>query len=175
MTKSTRALNHLKVAGKTVGLHGLEHAISAVLTIHKQKTLTPDDAAALLLDHVTRTNYVPEKAKNAYFDALKRLWSIEIGIDDATDDYLSGDEAGLRVRILGAGCISCKNIERIILEAAAKKGLAVDILHVTDPDQIALYGAFNTPAVVINDRLVSAGKYPTPVQIDMWLDEAAKL
>ncbi len=172
MVEPSRALNHLNVRGKVVGLHGLEHALASVLSAHRQKELSADAAASMLLEAISIKNYVPEQARNAYLDALKILWARETGETGVADSDERGVSGALIIRILGAGCISCRNIERMILEVAAKKELAVDIQHVTDPDAIAIYGVLNTPAVVINERLVSAGKYPTPVQVEIWLDEA---
>lgn len=62
------------------------------------------------------------------------------------------------IKILGTGCAKCKKLETNALAAVAELGLQVEIQKVTDLDQIMDYGVMMTPALVINEKVVAAGK-----------------
>lgn len=65
---------------------------------------------------------------------------------------------GARVRILGAGCVKCNDLERNVKTAMQQAGINPDIDHVTDFTEIAAYGVMTTPALVIDGKVVSLGK-----------------
>lgn len=62
------------------------------------------------------------------------------------------------VRILGSGCSKCNQLEAAAKEALVKLGVDAEISHVTDFGQIAAYGVMSTPALVVNEKVVSYGK-----------------
>jgi len=64
----------------------------------------------------------------------------------------------LLVKVLGSGCANCNKLDAATKEALDKMGLDVKIDHVTDFGQIASYGVMSTPALVINEKVVSSGK-----------------
>ena len=63
-----------------------------------------------------------------------------------------------RVKVLGAGCAKCNELERSTKEALAELGMDTAIDHVTDFTRIAAYGVMSTPALVVDGRVVSFGK-----------------
>lgn len=65
---------------------------------------------------------------------------------------------GARIKILGSGCANCKALEKNTLEALEELGMDLPVDHVTDFAQIAAYGVMTTPALVIDDKVVSYGK-----------------
>ncbi|WP_236617052.1 thioredoxin family protein [Synergistes jonesii] len=62
------------------------------------------------------------------------------------------------VKVLGSGCVKCNALEAAAKEALAELNMDTNIEHVTDFEQIAAYGVMSTPALVINDKVVSVGK-----------------
>jgi len=66
--------------------------------------------------------------------------------------------AVLSVKVLGPGCARCKALEANTKSALDKLGLKADFNHVTDFSQIAAYGIMSTPALVINEKVVSFGR-----------------
>jgi small redox-active disulfide protein 2 len=66
------------------------------------------------------------------------------------------------VKILGTGCVNCKNLEALTRHALDELGLDVAIDKVTDPGEIASWGVMSTPALVIDDEVVVAGRIPPP-------------
>lgn len=64
----------------------------------------------------------------------------------------------ITVKVLGSGCAKCNQLESATKEALMKLGIDATIDHVTDFTQIAAYGVMSTPALVIDDKVVSYGK-----------------
>lgn len=65
---------------------------------------------------------------------------------------------GAAVKVLGAGCKRCDELAANTKEALEQLGMDVSVEHVTDFGQIAAYGVMTTPALVLNGKVVSAGK-----------------
>ncbi|MDO4560757.1 MAG: thioredoxin family protein [bacterium] len=61
------------------------------------------------------------------------------------------------VKILGMGCASCKVLAENTKQALASIGREPKVEKVTDMARIVSYGVISTPALVIGERVVSAG------------------
>jgi len=75
------------------------------------------------------------------------------------------------VEVLGPGCANCRRVEANAREALAIAGVEAEILHVTDYREIAARGVLSTPGLVIDGRVVSAGRIPSAADIAGWLAE----
>ena len=73
------------------------------------------------------------------------------------------------IKILGTGCVNCKNLESVTRTALADLGLSVEIDKVTDPGEIVAWGVMSTPALVIDDEVVLSGRVPPVDQIKQLL------
>ena len=62
------------------------------------------------------------------------------------------------IKILGAGCPKCKKLEETARQAIAELGMEASLEKVTDLNKIMDYGVMMTPALVIDEKVVSAGK-----------------
>ncbi|MDD3395736.1 MAG: thioredoxin family protein [Acidaminococcaceae bacterium] len=62
------------------------------------------------------------------------------------------------IKVLGSGCAKCNTLEQATKEALGELGVNIPIDHVTDFAQIAAYGVMTTPALVVNEKVVSYGK-----------------
>ena len=62
------------------------------------------------------------------------------------------------VKVLGSGCASCHALYENACKAAKDAGLAVEVEYVTDMEKIMSYGVMRMPALVVNEKVVSAGK-----------------
>ena len=62
------------------------------------------------------------------------------------------------VKVLGSGCAKCHALEDATRAALAELHMETTIDHVTDFSQIATYGVMTTPALVVDDKVVSYGK-----------------
>lgn len=73
------------------------------------------------------------------------------------------------IKVLGPGCPKCQKTEKLVKEVVAETGAAAQVEKVTDMMEIAGYGVFGTPAVVIDGEVKSVGKIPSKNQIKTWL------
>lgn len=62
------------------------------------------------------------------------------------------------IKILGSGCKKCITLGENTQAALANLGREAKILKVTDIAEIAAHGVMSTPALVIDDKVVSVGK-----------------
>ena len=73
------------------------------------------------------------------------------------------------IKVLGPGCPKCRQTEKIVKEAINESGVDALVEKVTDTMQIAGYGVFGTPAVVVDGEVKSVGKIPSKADIKSWL------
>jgi small redox-active disulfide protein 2 len=78
----------------------------------------------------------------------------------------------ITIKVLGPGCENCKNVEAIARKAAADFGIQADVVKVTDWTEIHRYPILATPGLVINEKLVSAGRIPLESEVITWLADA---
>lgn len=75
----------------------------------------------------------------------------------------------MKIKILGSGCSKCKTLTENTQTALTQLGLKADIIKVTDFAEIAAHGVMSTPALVIDDIVVSAGKVLLSSEIERLL------
>ena len=64
----------------------------------------------------------------------------------------------VRVKILGSGCAKCNQLEAATKAALIQLGMTPSVRHVADFVEIASYGVMSTPALVLDDKVLAAGK-----------------
>jgi len=69
------------------------------------------------------------------------------------------------IKVLGPGCNNCKTLERATKDAVAELNITATIQKVEDYAAIAGYGVMSTPALVIDEKVVSMGRVPTPAHL----------
>lgn len=67
----------------------------------------------------------------------------------------------LHIKILGAGCSNCERLYEVTLKAVASLGIEAEAVKVTDFQAMMKYGILQTPALVIDERVVVVGKVPS--------------
>lgn len=75
----------------------------------------------------------------------------------------------MKIKILGSGCSKCKTLTENTQTALAHLGLEAEIVKVTDYSEIAAHGVMSTPALVIDDEVVSAGRVLLSSEIEKLL------
>jgi small redox-active disulfide protein 2 len=78
----------------------------------------------------------------------------------------------LTIKVLGPGCANCKNVESIARKAAADLAIEAEVIKVTDHADIQAYKIISTPGLVINEKVVCAGRIPSPAEVTTWLADA---
>ena len=81
----------------------------------------------------------------------------------------------LIVKVLGSGCPNCKKVEAIAHEAIAELGIDASVEKITDPQGIHAYPILATPGLVINEKLVCAGRIPGKNEVVSWITTALDL
>jgi small redox-active disulfide protein 2 len=66
----------------------------------------------------------------------------------------------LNIKVLGPGCMHCKNLLETTKKAVKELGVDATIDYVTDMKEIVKY-IMSTPGLVINEKVVHTGK-PLP-------------
>ena len=85
----------------------------------------------------------------------------------------------LQVKVLGPGCVNCKVVEQraavALLELIREvRLLKIELIHVEDPVEIQKYPILATPGLVINEKVVCAGRSPSRQEILEWLRSAVE-
>ena len=75
----------------------------------------------------------------------------------------------MEIKVLGPGCAKCSEAEKVMTAAIAEAGVTATIEKISDFQQIAQYGVFSTPAVVIDGQIKCVGKVPTHKEALAWL------
>ena len=75
----------------------------------------------------------------------------------------------MEVKILGPGCPKCQQTEKVVKEALKEAGVQANVEKIKDTMEIANYGVFGTPAVVIDGEVKSVGKIPKKEEVLQWL------
>jgi small redox-active disulfide protein 2 len=78
----------------------------------------------------------------------------------------------LTIKVLGSGCANCKRVEQIAHKVVTDMGIEAEVIKVTDYAEIMAYNVMSTPGLVINEKLISAGRIPTPAEVTTWLTNA---
>ncbi len=78
------------------------------------------------------------------------------------------------IKVLGPGCANCQRLEAQVKKVVAAQGVAAQIEKVTDFDAIMKYAILATPGLVINGKVVAAGRVPSEPEIARYLAQAAQ-
>ena len=71
----------------------------------------------------------------------------------------------MEIKVLGTGCSNCKKTKAVVGEAIREMGVDATLIEVQDIPSIMAYGVMSTPAIVIDEKVVSTGKVPAKSQV----------
>jgi len=154
----------VRISNYKVGLVGFKEALEEISEQYAGKS---DDAIAdELLKRLSKSNYIPENVQNMYRHAFIREYRKFLG-----QPFENKNSRGLEIKVLGEGCIVCDSLENKVMAVLTDMGLPADLEHIRNKAEILEYNVRGTPALIINDKVVSVGKEPSAEQIKKWIEE----
>ncbi len=66
----------------------------------------------------------------------------------------------MKIQVLGSGCPTCKKLRAMVEQAVFANGLPDKMEYITDIKQIIEMGITQTPALVLDGKVVAAGRVP---------------
>ena len=64
----------------------------------------------------------------------------------------------MNIKVLGGGCRNCENLLAAVKEKEEEKGIEAEIEYITDMAKIMEYGIMSTPALMVDNKVVSMGR-----------------
>jgi len=159
-------ITQVQVGKNRTGLRGLEEVFQALRGRHWD---SPEQAQEELLSQVATRNYISAASRADYKKALWREFRRFRG--EAVEPEAPG---GLEITLLGPGCAACQGFFQMVVDTLAAKGLEAGIEYITDLATLQDYGVRPLPALLINGRVVVAGRVPAPVELEKILAEACR-
>ncbi len=71
----------------------------------------------------------------------------------------------MTIKVLGACCKKSLATFENVKTAVSDLGIAADVVNLGDPGEIASYGVMSTPALVVDEHLLLAGRVPGPDEV----------
>jgi len=78
----------------------------------------------------------------------------------------------LTIKVLGPGCQNCQNLASLTTHAVNALSIDARVEKVTDYAEIMKYKILATPGLVINEKVVCAGRVPSEAEITTFLTNA---
>lgn len=78
----------------------------------------------------------------------------------------------LSIKVLGPGCSNCARVAEVVQQAVRTLGVEAEVEKVSEIQEITKYRLLATPGLVINDKVVCAGRIPTPAEVTTWIANA---
>ncbi len=151
-------ITRIRVDANTIGIIGLKHHLAEVA----QSLGDASDAEITdaLFTRLKKRNYIAAPATERYRSAFFKAYLTFVGRE------VPKKEGGpLSMRILGTGCARCEKLESDIRRILSEENILAECDHLREPKEIAAYGCFASPGLVINEELKVSGRVPTEQEL----------
>jgi small redox-active disulfide protein 2 len=160
-------ITQIRVGKFKIGIDGLKNALAKME--ENSSNLSDEQIGNLLLDELSRHNYIGSDLKEEYAAAFLREYKKHIGQPVAEE---AGD--GLQIKVLGPGCALCEKLEKEVMAVLSENGIMADLEHVRDVAEIGTYGVMGMPALLINGEVKATGSVPSRTKLKAWIEAASK-
>ena len=75
----------------------------------------------------------------------------------------------MNVKVLGGGCCKCETLLENTKEAITNLGIDAEVEYITDFAVIGSYGIMSTPAIIVDEKIVSMCKVLKAKEIEKLL------
>lgn len=76
----------------------------------------------------------------------------------------------MEIKILGGGCPKCERLEAVTREVVEELGVTATFIKVKAMPEIMAYDIMTTPALVINEKVMSSGRIPSKEEVQGWVE-----
>jgi small redox-active disulfide protein 2 len=156
----------IRVAGRQVGVLGLDEALEELGP--RLAEMSEGQATEKLLERMAETNYIPDVAREAYAQSLRRELCKHLDRPFEEDKTV----AQLDIQVLGTGCPSCEELTQRIMRVLDQMNLPAGVEHVRDMMTIATFGQVSLPGLCINGEVVASGQVPSEAQLKEMINKA---
>jgi len=77
----------------------------------------------------------------------------------------------MKIEVLGPGCPKCNATFENVKKALSELGKSAEVVKVTDINTMLQKGIMQTPALIINGKLIVQGKIATVEQIKQFINK----
>lgn len=81
----------------------------------------------------------------------------------------------MEIKVLGTGCAGCKALHETVKQAVAELGIEATVIKEEDLMQIMNYNVMSLPGLVIDEKVVSAGKKLSLTDVKLLLTRLIKV
>jgi small redox-active disulfide protein 2 len=78
----------------------------------------------------------------------------------------------LTIKVVGSDSINTSRLEKVTQEAVEYLGAEVEILKISNQNEIVEHGILTTPGLIVNDKIVSSGRVPSLGEVTSWIATA---
>jgi hypothetical protein len=157
----------IRVGKHLIGIIGLKETVADVAKKHRE--MSDDQIGKILLERLSKDNYIEKRMEDIYETAFKREYKKFIGVPCAEEP---GE--GVDIKVLGQGCPQFERLEQELMAIFAETEIPAMIEHVRDVEEIAQFGLMRVPALVINGKIKASGSVPPKAKMKVWIQQAAE-
>jgi small redox-active disulfide protein 2 len=153
------ATGRVVIGGNTIGIVDLEDIFNEVKAAGlKDSELIKN----LIMDKTKIKNYIPSKQELLYRADLYEEYLVFTGELPGRKSTSSA----LRIRLYGASCSRCEEIDAMLKKIFSRRGLRADYQYITDIKEIARSGIFSNPALTVNGKVILSGRSPSEKELE---------
>lgn len=79
----------------------------------------------------------------------------------------------MTIKVLGSGCPTCKTLHEMVLKVVEGNG-DIEVEYVTDINALIEAGIMTSPALMIDTKVVCAGRLPSEEEIEEYIKQERK-